>query len=228
MPDVFTSTKSAKVAHSKPINKNHGETFSYPKTKKEIEKLPGHSKNPLAAYNYFPDKVDFVNRDPQEKVILLLRRHPVTNIKWIVIAFILVFTAPFLSVAPIFDSLPPQYLVVFSIFWYLATLAFVFEKFLSWYFGVNIVTDERVFDVDFHNLIYRRITDANISEIQDVTVEIGGALRTTFNFGNVLIQTASEVPEIEFHDVPQPDKVAKVLRELRVEEEVEQLEGRVR
>ena len=49
-----------------------------------------------------------------------------------------------------------------------------------------------------------------------------------FNYGDVLIQTAAEIPEVEFEAVPMPDLVAKVLRELRIEEEVEKLEGRVR
>ena len=106
--------------------------------------------------------------------------------------------------------------------------AFVFEKFLSWYFHVNIITDERIIEVDFLHLVYREITDANIDQIQDVTVEVGSAIRTTFNYGDVIIQTAAQLPKIEFEAVPQPDRVAKVLRELRIEEEVEKLEGRVR
>jgi len=44
----------------------------------------------------------------------------------------------------------------------------------------------------------------------------------------VVIQTAAQVPKIEFEAVPNPDKVARVLRELRIEEEQEKLEGRVR
>jgi membrane protein YdbS with pleckstrin-like domain len=57
---------------------------------------------------------------------------------------------------------------------------------------------------------------------------MGGVIRTIFNYGDVLIQTASEVPRIEFQAVSRPDKVAKILRELRVEEEQEKIEGRVR
>jgi len=99
---------------------------------------------------------------------------------------------------------------------------------LGWFFHVNIVTDERIIEVDFVNLIYREITDANIDQIQDVTVEMGGGIRTYFNYGDLIIQTAAEIPKIDFEAVPKPDMVAKVLRELRVEEEQEKLEGRVR
>ena len=78
------------------------------------------------------------------------------------------------------------------------------------------------------HLVYREITDANIDQIQDVTVEVGSAIRTTFNYGDIIIQTAAQIPKIEFEAVPQPDRVAKILRDLRIEEEVEKLEGRIR
>jgi uncharacterized membrane protein YdbT with pleckstrin-like domain len=172
--------------------------------------------------------MDFINKDPQEKVVLLLRRHPITNIKWIVMVFILLLAPGFLSVIEVFEGLPSDYKFLIILVWYLLTFAFAFEKFLVWFFSVNIITDERVFDVDFSSLVYREMTDAEIDQIQDVTVQIGGGARTIFNFGDVLIQTAAEVPRIIFESVPEPDRVARVLRELRVEEEVEALEGRVR
>ena len=112
--------------------------------------------------------------------------------------------------------------------WYLFTVSFTLEKFLAWFFNVNVITDERIIDVDFHNLIYRQISDANIDQIQDVTVEVGGGIRTFLNYGNVVIQTAAEVLRIDLLDIPRPDDVAKILRSLRVEEEKEKLEGRVR
>ena len=77
-------------------------------------------------------------------------------------------------------------------------------------------------------MAYREISECNIDQIQDVTVRVGGVLRTLFRFGDVYIQTASENPQIEFEAVPNPDGVSKILRELRVEEEQEKLEGRVR
>ena len=57
---------------------------------------------------------------------------------------------------------------------------------------------------------------------------MSSAVRTTFNYGDIIIQTAAQIPKIEFEAVPQPDRVAKVLRDLRIEEEVEKLEGRIR
>jgi hypothetical protein len=73
-----------------------------------------------------------------------------------------------------------------------------------------------VIDVEFVNLVYRQVSDCEHRQIQDVTVKVGSAIRTIFNYGDILIQTAAEVPEIEFEAVPQPDRIDKILRQLRI------------
>jgi hypothetical protein len=37
-----------------------------------------------------------------------------------------------------------------------------------------------------------------------------------FDYGNVTIQTAAEVPEFKFESVPNPEKVVKILDDLRM------------
>lgn len=220
MPEVYKA-KTAKSKHSHPDVTKHRHL-------PDKNAIPGYTKNPLSAYCYYPDHVDFVGADKEEKIVLLLRRHPITNIGWIFIA-ILMFSAPLVLILFGFlGSIPFEFLVVGLMFWYLVSFAFTFEQFLTWFFNVYIVTDERVFDVDFINLVYREITDANLDQIQDVTVKVGSVIRTLFDFGDVHIQTAAAIAQIDFEAVPHPDRVAQVLRELRVEEEIEKLEGRAR
>ena len=192
------------------------------------EKQRGKEEHPLSSFIFFPPKVDFAQKDPEEKVVLVLRKHPITNLRWILIAIGMLAAPYVLSYFPFLNFLPARFEMIAIVGWYLLTIAFIFEEFLGWFFNVYIITDERVFDVDFVNLIYREVTDANIDQIQDVTVQVGSVIRTVFNYGNIIIQTAAEIPQIEFLDVPQPDRVARVLRQLRVEEEVEKIEGRVR
>jgi hypothetical protein len=252
MPDIFISEedmKGEKAGKAKPSGsrvekvkgsqkKSRRKTPQLARSKRKeylkpedvgnIHELPDHSHSPFAAFCYYPDSARFVNEDPEEQIILLLRQHPITNLSWIITSFFMVI-APFVVTAfPLFDRIPFRFVVVATLMWYLITFAFVFEKFLSWFFHVNIITDERIIEVDFTHLLYREITDANIDKIEDVTVEMVGAVRTFFNYGNLEIQTAAEVPRIDFEAVPQPDKVSRILRELRIEEEEEKLEGRVR
>lgn len=236
MPDIFVNSDLGEQPKmNAAVEEKHDHKHSHPKvsqhkhmTVSERHALPGHTRNPLASFCYYPEHVHFVGADEQEKIVLLLRRHPITNIKWILVAIFMLFAPLLVSFAPFVNSFPVNMQIMLLLFWYLVTVAFILEQFLTWFFNVYIVTDERVFDVDFHNLVYREITDANLEQIQDVTVRVGSFIRTIFGYGDILIQTASEMPQIEFDAVPQPDRVAEILRELRVEEEIEKLEGRVR
>jgi len=183
--------------------------------------------NPLTAFVPKPIKTYFASQSREEEVILLLRKHPITQLKWI-------FTAIFLAILPLlltrfalFSFFPDNYLFAAHVGWYLLLLGFIVESFLSWFFNVYIVTDERIVDVDFLSLIYRNISSAKIDNIEDVTAETSGALRAIFNFGTVRVQTAAEKTEFEFEDVPQPNKVIALLNDLILEEEREKIEGRV-
>jgi len=227
MPDIFVSNK----ADSKSSNKYQTQVEEdIKKAEKPVtrEHIPGHTHNPLSAFDYFPDNVDFETRDRQEKIVLFLRKHPITNLRWILIASLLVLAPLLMSLFPILDFLPSNFQFIAVLGWFLMITAYILENFLSWYFNVYLVTDERIVDIDFHNLIYKEVSDANIDKIQDVTYKMGGVARTFFNYGDVEIQTASEVPNFEFAAVPNPDRVAKILQDLRIEEEQEKIEGRVR
>ncbi len=235
MPEIFESEKV------KPDEKLSKDVLD-PKTQKppdrnsilevpagsDRHKIPGHSHNPLSAFCLYPDHITFVNEDPEEHVVLILRKHPVININWVALSLLVTIAPSFLVTLTPLELLPGSFQLVLLLVWYLMVIAFSLEKFLSWFFHVNIVTDERIIEVDFLHLFYREITDANLDQIQDVTVEIGGAVRTVFHYGDVVVQTAAAVPQITFEAVPNPDKVARILRELRIQEETEKLEGRIR
>ena len=226
------------VANNRGINR---EIFSARKRKKrgrkktsltefrrEVYRLIGRSRNPLAAFLARPRRLSFETQYDGEEVILLLRRHPITQLKWILVVLLMVVAPLFLDDFPLIDFLPFRFQFIVILMWYLMIFAFILEKFLSWYFNVYIITDERVIDVDFYSLIYKEISDAEIENIEDVTVTQGGALQTIFNYGTVLIQTAAETPQFEFEDVPNPTLVAQVLQRLQLEEKQEALEGRIR
>lgn len=223
MPDIFINPPEEKKEAETPTPRSFE-----PEHKFKKHKAPGHIHNPLAAYCYLPDNVNFETRESEEEVILFLRQHPITLVPKALIAVLMILAPSILSIFPILSFLPASFQLIAVLGWYLITTAFILESFLTWFFNVYLITDERIVDIDFYNLIYKEVSDANIDKIQDVTYKMGGVVRTVFNYGDVLIQTASEVPNFEFLAVPMPDKVATVLQELRIEEEQEKLEGRVR
>ncbi|HJX59318.1 MAG TPA: PH domain-containing protein [Patescibacteria group bacterium] len=213
MPDIFITDSEEKDSPAPTPS-----VFPEPKTATQRERLTGHTHNPLASYSYFPDNVTFENREKEEKIILLLRRHPVTNLTWIMVGALMLLAPVILTVFPFLSFLPARFQFVAVLGWYMVSFAFVLEKFVVWYYDIFIITNERVLDIDFYNLIYKEVTDASLDKIQDVTYSVGGVGRAIFNYGDVLIQTAAELENLRFQAIPWPDKVAKILQDIRMEE----------
>lgn len=206
MPDIFVTGE----AGQDPITPD--EKIHTP----EPDGVPaGRPHNKLAAFSLYPDDVNFETKDEKERVILLLRQHPIVNLKWILVTLVLLTGPSILKAFGIFSLMPVGFGLVISLAWYLVTTAYAIEGFLNWYFNVYFVTTQRIVDVDFYNLIDKRVSNAEIEKIQDVSYTTGGVGRTMLNYGDVFIQTAAEVPEFTFEGVPNPEKVVKILDDLR-------------
>jgi hypothetical protein len=181
---------------------------------KEAPRIPSR----FSAFCLYPEDIDFETREDKERIILMLRHHPFVNIRWILISIILLTVPTFLSVFGVFSLLPSGFPLVITLAWYLFVSAYAIEGFLSWYFNVYIVTTMRIVEINFSNLINKKVSDAEVTKIQDVSYTLGSFIRTMFNFGNVFIQTAADVQEFKFDSVPNPEKVAKILDDFMAKE----------
>ncbi|MGI5826187.1 MAG: PH domain-containing protein [Patescibacteria group bacterium] len=220
MPELYS-------AHPK-IKKNV-ETAPSAKVKSLRDFLPSPRGGSLSSLLVLPgSKVRFETQEPEEEILLILRSHWITNLSWVILAIILLFVPISLFYVPLLESFPPRFQLMFVIFWYLVLLMFVFEKFLTWFFNITIVTDERIIDVDFFNLTTKKVSDAELDKIQDVSFTRHGVFQTIFNFGDILVQTAAEQAQFVFEKIPDPSEVANILQRLRTEEKIEALEGRIR
>jgi len=175
-----------------------------------------------------PKKLSFELQDREEEVILVLRQHPITQLGAVFLLTTGVFFVPWLfNVSQILNIFPKAYVVALYVFLFTVFLGLILRSFLLWFFNVNIITDERIIDVDFLSMIYKNISTAKIDNIEDVTSRSSGVISSVFDYGTIYIQTAGEKTEFQFENVPHPAKVAKLLNELIIEEEREKLEGRV-
>jgi len=86
--------------------------------------------------------------------------------------------------------------------------------FLKWFFNVNIITDQRVVDIDIKALFTYQATEARLDKIEDITTKQVGLLSNFFNIGTVYIQTAGSKAEIEFDEVANPKEVQDILSDL--------------
>lgn len=209
MPDIFIEEEKRPIVKEE-VSK---EPIAHP-----VDFTP-QSMFPLASFCKHPSGVSFVNQGESEEIHLFLRKHFVTNIPWIILSaflFLLPLTFPLLSpTIPFASSVKPNLLFILTAFYYTVVFgALTFTSFINWYFNVYIVTNQRVLDVDFVNILYREVSATRINLIQDVTVKTGGVFRAIFDYGDVFIQTAGTEENFDFHAVPRPQDVAHEIQNL--------------
>lgn len=179
----------------------------------------------FSAFFAYPRGLTFNEQEEDEQIILLLRAHIITNLPWIITTLILLIVPlilfPLLAAIGVLPTLGVGLGFIITIFWYLGTFTYALLSFLYWYFNVYIVTDERIVDVDWYSIVYRKVSSCQISKVQDVSASQVGALSGIFDFGNVDIQTAAELDNFTFERVQFPQLVAKKLQQLLQKEETQ-------
>ena len=158
-------------------------------------------------------KIGFETQAADEEIILLLRAHVFTNIVWIVLVIILFLTPTIISSTNIFDPIFGSWGIssssarVLALSWYFLAFAIALQNILHWYFNVYILTNKRIVDIDFQQLLYRKISSTELSNVQDITYTKGGIAQSLFDYGDLHIQTAGTLPQFEFLHVPNPSWV---------------------
>jgi hypothetical protein len=161
------------------------------------------------------------NRQKGENLVLFLRRH------WIIIVGHWLFYL-FLALIPVgfyffieyqFPNLLTTestyaFLLLLASIYYLFILLFFYHAFVDYHLDVWIVTNKRIINVEQKGLFNRIIAEHELEKIQDVTAEQKGVLATFLSYGDVLVQTAGEVPMFIFRQVDNPFEVAKRINHL--------------
>lgn len=167
-----------------------------------------------------PHNMTFDGEDSDEKILYVFRRSFITNLDWIFVALLLLITPNILnSIWAFTETSAQQYIplklaLILEFFWYLFTFGYIFVNFINWFFNVYIISNKRIFDLDFVGFLYKNISEAPLSSIEDVTSNVKGTLRVIFNYGSVFIQTAAEKREFEFVDVAKPAHVRDIISDI--------------
>jgi hypothetical protein len=232
MPDLYVaSEKTPEVAPPPPPVSSSPESGDAPDSDKVKAVISGvlrrvgevRHQELWGSYCVCPGK-RFVNEEEDEEVVLLLRAHPATNLHWMFMAVLMVLLPGVLEMTGVFGGIPGKFVFIGKLAWYLMTMGFCLEKFLDWYYSVFIVTNERIVDMDFWNLLYREVTFINLNHIEQPQMVSGGFIRSFLHFGDVTVSTAAEESGAEALGVPYPEKVVAIISELSEELE-RRLEG---
>ena len=224
MPDIFIAKykKDSQDQKRKRNNLTHFKNF----IKKLTQYSPTSQKTDsnLKIFSTFcinPTGISFENKEEDEKILLLLRRHIITNFFWILTTIILLLIPIFFaflnyySITPFsFINLPIRFTSFFAVLYYLIVITFALINFISWYFNACLVTDKRIIDINFSELVYKNVSTTKFDLLQDASYNQTGVLRSLFNYGDVLLQTAGEHENFDIQAVPHPDRVVHLVENL--------------
>lgn len=164
--------------------------------------------------NFFPGQQE------DEEIYMVIRQH------WFVFALRLGVWMLFVVILFLADYYLPRYLSfisnspyqeIYSLIKSVYLMFLILGLLILWviyYLNVQIVTNERVVDIDQHSLIHHKISEVYLARMQDVTAEVKGLFPTFLNYGNVHIQTAGEVERFVFSRIPNPTAVSKLISDL--------------
>ena len=216
MPDIFVAdTKKNIGTASKTLN-------DAPLSIPGMSKQQGSGKTIPTGHNMVhlfsslckdPEDIVFQNQDENEKVLLFIRKDFITNTKWIVIGIFLIL-APLIFGSLHFIALPLRYNIIFLLFYYLLVTTYLYVNFITWYFNISLVTNIRVVDIEFSGLVYKDVASTKLSLVQDVSYSQIGVIRTFFDYGNILVQTAGTLDNFDFDSAPQPENVVHLIGDL--------------
>jgi hypothetical protein len=221
MPDIFVAepkTKDTTVPEMPYVlEKQAGLDKPIPITQQSI-----NIKNSVHLFSSFcknPDGISFQSQEKDEKILLFLKRDFITNAKWILIGVVLAIFPLLLVFSQQFFGNPLPFLsfkfyLLFLLFYYLLVSTYFYINFITWYYNVGLITDRRIIDVDFSSLVYKDVATTKLNLVQDVSYAQVGVVRTFFDYGNILIQTAGSLDNFNFESSPKPESVVQIVEEL--------------
>lgn len=156
----------------------------------------------------FEDQLD------DEEVLFVFRKHPVVMRKGLILGML----------AILLGTVPALIKPEFSYFYgglaagFLLGIILFLPSWISWYYSLFIVTDQRFIQLTHKGLFHHSTVDLNLVQVQSINYEVSGLQETLLGYGTILVQTY--MGDLVIHDVHHPGKIYKkmisILRDLGI------------
>jgi hypothetical protein len=103
--------------------------------------------------------------------------------------------------------------IAIGLFQIVALLVFLVAV-LDYYFDVIVVTDRRVVDINQEQLLYRKISELNLRDVEDISFERNGFFPTLMNYGSITVQTAGEARNFVINNMHFPSEISTIIADL--------------
>lgn len=175
------------------------------------------------------EKASFPNKVKDDEDIVFIVREDLVVVFARAVGYFLVFFVMLLVRVILVGFADDTGMALFDSIFYTLNIALLTAftlYFHNYYLSMQVVTSDRVIDIDQKGLFLREVNEMPIENIEDVTYKQNGFWGTIYNFGNVIIQSASnggdpgnhkedKVNGFVFNNVPSPSQIAHQLSTLR-------------
>lgn len=104
-------------------------------------------------------------------------------------------------------------------------LTFLFGAWINFYYDIIFITNERIINVDQEGLLARKTSELSLNQVQNVSADVAGFLRSIFDYGVLVVETAGGGTSDDPHrpgkqgyftivDVPDPNRIARLILDL--------------
>lgn len=169
------------------------------------------------ALQVYPGGRVYEGLEPDEQVVMLVRRHPIVLLRPAA-AGVGLSLLPLAAAAAVWLVPPPEAILQYTVvlIWFLLTFTvyYFFSVFLRYRADVWIITNERIIDIDTNVIALKATHEVDLSAVAGASqVRGGGLFLGGIDRGAVLVRIIGEEDAL-LPDVPMSGPVAQVIGEL--------------
>lgn len=154
---------------------------------------------------YFKDQFD------DEEVLFVFHKHPIVMRRGLILGMVAWLIGPVYSLILTYtnpDNPPSMAFFGVSLLISVAIGMLLFiPSWISWYFSIFILTDQRFIQITQRGLFHRAVADLGLAQIQSVNYEVSGIQESLLGFGTIKMQTY--VGDLTIKDIHHPAKIQK-------------------
>ena len=147
-----------------------------------------------------------------EETVKIVRAYILSQILKMAIVIMLVLL-PFFFLFPLFQRGFWGVAGFFALL--IVAIVFTVRTVIIWYYNAFMITNKRIIDFDQRGLFDKTVSVATYDKIQDISFKKKGVFSTLFNYGTIIIQTASSNANIEIRNILAPEKIQDVIMEIQ-------------
>ncbi len=174
----------------------------------------------LGAIVAMPRATIFATQDPDEELYIIARKSLITNIGWVFRDSVLLILPGAIAILlansgiNLFNIIPMTYQMLLLLTYYALVAGDIVINMSNWFFNVLIVTNKRILTYRFKIFASKKVSEANLINIEDVSQTTVGVLPSFFNYGDLLVQTAGQRNKFVIESVSRPTWLRDILVDL--------------